>query len=132
MATSIHLVSKAGVFQEIEARQHRLTADEPEHNHGTDKGPAPYELLLASLAACSSATLRMYADRKGWDLGELTLELTLSKNAEGETAIHRLLDATGDLSEDQWARLLEIAGKTPVTRTVIDGASVTSERMRRR
>ena len=126
----VHSVEK--YVQQIDARQHRLSADEGESLGGSDSGPNPYELLLSGLGACTSITLRMYAERKGWDLGELTLELTLSKNAEGETAIHRLLDATGDLSEDQWARLLEIAGKTPVTRTVIDGASVTSERMRRR
>ena len=114
--------------QLIDTRGFELTGDEPPH----DSGPAPYDYYLTGLGICTTITLQMYAERKCWDLGELTLELTLSKNAEGETAIHRLLDATGDLSEDQWARLLEIAGKTPVTRTVIDGASVTSERMRRR
>lgn len=91
MATSVHLVSKAGVFQEMEARQHRMTADEPESNHGTDKGPAPYELLLASLAACSSATLRLYADRKGWQLGTITADLRFKRDPEGNESIERTI-----------------------------------------
>ena len=124
MATSVHLVSKAGVFQEMEARQHRLTADEPENNHGTDKGPAPYELLLASLAACSSATLRMYADRKGWQLGTITADLRFKRDPEGNESIERTISFSETLSEEQMARIRDIIEKTPVTKTLKRGTPI--------
>ena len=124
MATSVHLVSKAGVFQEMEARQHRLTADEPEHNLGTDKGPAPYELLLASLAACSSATLRMYADRKGWQLGTITADLRFKRDPEGNESIERTISFSETLSEEQMARIRDIIEKTPVTKTLKRGTPI--------
>jgi putative redox protein len=124
MATSVHLVSKAGVFQEMEARQHRMTADEPEDNHGTDKAPAPYELLLASLAACSSATLRMYADRKGWQLGTITADLRFKRDPEGNESIERTISFSETLSEEQMARIRDIIEKTPVTKTLKRGTPI--------
>lgn len=124
MATSVHLVSKAGVFQEMEARQHRMTADEPENNQGTDKGPAPYELLLASLAACSSATLRMYADRKGWQLGTITADLRFRRDPEGNESIERTISFSETLSEEQMARIRDIIEKTPVTKTLKRGTPI--------
>lgn len=126
MATSIHLVSKAGMFQEMEARQHRLTADEPENNHGTDKGPAPYELLLASLAACSSATLRMYADRKGWDLGTITADLKFKRDTDGNEKIERVISFSEKLAEEQMERIRDIIEKTPVTKTLKRGTPITT------
>ncbi|MBA4210891.1 MAG: osmotically inducible protein C [Parvibaculum sp.] len=118
MATHVHLVSKEGVFQEMEARQHRMTADEPESNQGTDKGPAPYELLVASLAACSSATLRLYADRKGWALGTITADLSFKRDKEGNESIERTISFSEKLSEEQMERIRDIIEKTPVTKTL--------------
>lgn len=129
MATSVHLVSKAGVFQEMEARQHRMTADEPESNHGTDKGPAPYELLLASLAACSSATLRMYADRKGWRLGTITADLRFRRDPEGNESIERTISFSETPSEEQMARIRDIIEKTPVTKTLKRGTPIATRFM---
>lgn len=124
MATRIHLTSKEGVFQEMEARQHRMTADEPTNNHGTDKGPAPYELLLASLAACSSATLRMYADRKGWKLGTITADLTFKRDADGNEKIERVISFSETLDKEQMERIRDIIEKTPVTKTLKRGTPI--------
>lgn len=126
MATSIHLVSREGVFQEMEARQHRLTADEPTTNLGTDKGPAPYELLLASLAACSSATLRMYADRKGWALGTITADLTFRRDKEGNEMIERTISFSEKLTDEQMERIRDIIEKTPVTKTLKRATTITT------
>lgn len=124
MATHVHLVSHEGVYQEIEARQHRMTADEPLNNHGTDKGPAPYELLLASLAACSSATLRLYADRKGWSLGTITADLTFARDKDGSERIERVIGFSEKLTEEQMERIRDIIEKTPVTKTLKRGTPI--------
>lgn len=124
MATHVHLVSHEGVYQEIKARQHRMTADEPPNNHGTDKGPAPYELLLASLAACSSATLRLYADRKGWSLGTITADLTFTRDKDGGERIERVIGFSEKLTEEQMERIRDIIEKTPVTKTLKRGTPI--------
>ena len=126
MASRVHLTSRAGVFQEMEARQHRMTADEPESNHGTDKGPAPYELLLASLAACTSATLRIYADRKGWTLGTITADLVFKRDTEGNERIERSVSFSEMLSEAQMDRIRDIVEKTPVTKTLKRGTPIST------
>ncbi len=113
---------------EIETGAHHLVADEPPHAGGADAGPAPYQLLLASLGACTAITLRMYAEKKEWDLGRLSVSLQLLKNREGETRIERQLSADGKLEEVQWIRLLEIAEKTPVTLTLKSGATIETRR----
>jgi putative redox protein len=71
------LDSKSRYACTLHARRHTLTADEPHSNGGTDTGPAPYDLLLSGLAACTAITLRMYAERKGWELGEIHVDLFL-------------------------------------------------------
>lgn len=113
---------------DIQTGQHRLVADEPPHAGGADAGPAPYDLLLASLGACTAITLRMYAERKQWPLGKLTVDLQLLKNREGETRIDRQVSSDGTLDDAQWQRLLEIAEKTPVTLTLKTGATIETRR----
>ena len=103
----------------IQAGRYELLADEP---------PAPFDLYLASLAACTAITLRMYAQRKGWDLGEFRAELQLSFDEEGKVHVHRVLHATQPLSDAQWQRLLEIVANTPVTKAMREGATITSAR----
>ena len=105
-----------------------LVSDEPTGGGGRNAGPAPYGLLLAGLGSCTAITLKMYADRKGWELGQLAVELTLEKDAEGNTSIHRTLRSDAPLTTEQWDKLIEIAGKTPVTRTLIAGAAITTRR----
>ena len=112
----------------IETGGFTLATDEPVASGGGNAGPAPYNLLLASLGSCTAITLRMYAARKGWDIGRLTVSLTLEKDAEGNTSIERTLDSDAPLTAEQWERLIDIAGKTPVTKTLIAGTAITTRR----
>ena len=105
---------------------HALTADEGPALGGQDAGPAPYDLLLASLGACTSITLKMYADRKGWDLQSLGVDLKLYKEGE-RTHINRTLRVEGGLDGEQRARLADIAERTPVTLTLKAGADILTE-----
>ncbi len=119
-----------GFAQEVRVGQHALRADEPvKVPGGTDTGPAPYDYLLAGLGACTSMTLRMYADRKGWPLEGVEVRLKHRKVhaedcADCETAkgrvdeIEREVAVSGPLDEAQRARLLEIADRCPVHRTL--------------
>lgn len=92
-----------------------LIADEPAENGGQNLGFSPHELLAAALSACTSATLRMYADRKGWDLASLDVKIDMEEpDAEGKTLIRRQLSMTGNLDEAQKQRLMAIANKCPV------------------
>ena len=121
--------SAAGFAQVIHSGRHRLTADEPLSAGGTDTGLSPYDLLLASLGACTSITVGMYARRKGIPLEEVTVHLRHSKIhatdcAECETR-EGMLDRiecdvhfSGPLTGDQRLRLLDIANKCPVHRTL--------------
>ncbi|MFV0278199.1 MAG: OsmC family protein [Parahaliea sp.] len=108
--------------------RHSLVADEPEKLGGKDAGPAPFDLYLAALASCSVITLQMYAERKGWELGQVEAELALSFPEDGRPRIHRTFSASGSLSDEQWQRLLEIVAKTPVTKALEASAVISSER----
>lgn len=123
---SVHLKNIAGYVQHIQARSHTLMADEPVASGGTDTGPAPYELLLAGLAACTSLTLRMYADRKGWPLQGISVDLHFSRDEAGAESVTRRVQVEGDLSEEQRGRLAEICEKTPVTQSVKRGMIITT------
>ncbi len=120
---------RAHYYTEVAASGHRLTVDEPESVGGTDRGGTPYDLLLGALGACTSITLRMYADRKSWPLEEIVVRLSHEKihARQCETCettggkvdrIEREIELTGSLSGEQRARLLEIADRCPVHRTL--------------
>lgn len=109
--------------------KHRLAGDEPIEVGGTDTGPSPYDLLLAALGACTSMTVALYARRKAWPLESVTVRLRHFKVhaadcAECETKegmldrIEREVELFGTLTEEQRSRLLEIANKCPVHRTL--------------
>ena len=119
----VTVISEFMYAQQIVSGHHRLSADEPASLGGGDSGPGPYELLLGSLGACTSITLRMYANRKGWELGKITVGLRYAKRDDGEH-IDRRLSFSKPVSEEQKAGLLEIAAKTPVTLTLIRGVSI--------
>src|SRR6476620_10193095 len=121
--------SAAGFAQEITIGQHWLAADEPASVGGTDTGPNPYDLLLAALGSCTSMTVALYARRKEWPLESVTVRLRHSRvHAEdceaSETRvglldhIERELEFSGALSDEQRVRLLDIANKCPVHRTL--------------
>ena len=118
-----------GFRQKIVARHHEWIADEPVEVAGTDTGPTPYEILLGALGACIAITVRMYANRKSWPLTAINIELSHHKehatdcdDCEQTTGyvdvIEKQVTFSGDLSEEQIARLHEIAGKCPVHRTL--------------
>jgi putative redox protein len=117
------LTSRSGYTQAIDVRGHKLAADEPVASGGADAGPTPYELVLAGLGACTAITLRMYAQRKGWELGEVRVNLTILKE-EHAAQIERDVRFSAPLTDEQRARLAEIAEKTPVTKTIRAGAPI--------
>ena len=111
--------------QRVSVGSHMLRADEPVGSGGTDTGPNPYEFLLAALGTCASITVQMYADRKQWPLEAVHVGLSYEKTAVEDRSETRFVDQIemeisfdGDLSEDQKQRLIEIANKCPVHRTL--------------
>lgn len=105
----------------------RLTwlGDEPADAGGGDTGPAPFELLLSSLGACTSITLKMYAARKGWALTDVDVTLMLD-SGDGSTTITRSIALHGELDETQRARLLQIANACPVHKLLSHPVSIES------
>lgn len=109
--------------------RHKIVADEPVKAGGADEGPDPYDLLLASLAACKLITVRMYADRKGWPLegararlGQRRIHAEDCAQCESDTGwVHEIdveLEFSGALTNEQRDRLLEISDRCPVHRTL--------------
>jgi putative redox protein len=116
-------------MQRVRAGRHALIADEPRAVGGDDQGPGPYDYLLAGLGACTSMTVRMYAERKGWPLERVSVRLQHDRIyaedcADCETSdgkideIKREIDLTGPLDGEQREKLMEIADRCPVHRTL--------------
>lgn len=123
----VSLTSATGYQGEVRAGPHRFVSDEGPEVGGDDQGPGPYQLLLAGLAQCTAATLRMYANRKGWVLGEIRVRVRLLRTGDGATKVERIertITLTGTLSDEQRQRLAQIADRTPVTRTLRAGLAV--------
>jgi putative redox protein len=99
--------------------EHRLVADEPLDSGGTDEGPNPQELLAASLASCSAITMEMYADRKGWDIGEVVIDVDYEPAQRGSpTKFQMTVKLSKELPQDVQQRLMQIVAKCPVHRTL--------------
>jgi putative redox protein len=109
----------------ITTGHHQLSADEGAELGGKDVGPAPYQLLCSALCACTAITLRMYAARKEWPLRALHVDVHFKQEGK-DGAIARVLSFEGDLDDEQRARLLDIAERTPVTLTLKQGLAITT------
>lgn len=118
MAHGTARIGKDHYRTEISVGGHAIIADEGAGLGGQNAGPAPYDLLLASLGACTAITLRMYADRKQWPLE--SLDVALRFRGGEQQRIDRTLTITG-LDDDQRERLADIAERTPVTLTLKNG-----------
>ncbi|MFB9051550.1 alpha/beta fold hydrolase [Formosa undariae] len=122
----------------IQTKKHTLIADEPESVGGDDFGPSPYEYLNAALAACTAMTLKLYAQRKKWDLQEVFVYITYSKKHSDDLNLDlekpaqidhlkKTLKFVGNLDDKQKARLKEIASKCPVHKTLITDTIIETE-----
>ena len=105
--------------QQLAIREHRLLADELPEDGGEDSGPSPQELLAASLASCTAITMEMYAERKGWDIGDVVVEVGYEPAQRGSpTRFELTVKLPKELPEEQRERLLTIVNKCPVHRTL--------------
>jgi putative redox protein len=117
--------------QLVKVRDHEVTVDEPKSKGGTDDGPDPQELLAASLAACTAITMEMYAERKGWDIGDVEVACNYQAAERGSpTQFELILRFPDSLDQEQVDRLQIIAAKCPVHRT-LDGEVMFNERVER-
>lgn len=121
----------------LTAGGHELTADEPVQAGGTNKGPDPYDYLLMSLGSCSAITIKMYADRKKWPVRDIYIELRHHKShaedckeCEDPKAridhIEKEITVTGDLTDEQVQKLLDISARCPVHKTLTGNVKISS------
>lgn len=129
MSRTVVTIGSSGLCQTVTIGSHQLRADETKDVGGSDEGPDPYEYLLAALGTCTNMTVRMYADRKRWLLREVRTTLSHAKSyaADCEDCEHpgamvdrieRRITLFGELSEEQRNRLLQIADRCPVHKTL--------------
>ena len=105
--------------QHVAIRNHEITADEPRSSGGDDAGPSPQELLAASLASCTAITMEMYANRKGWEPGEIVVDVDYAPAQRGSPTKFALkVRLPKELPEEQRERLMQIAARCPVHRTL--------------
>jgi putative redox protein len=117
------------VRNDIDVRGHHLIADEPVDSGGRDEGPSPLEILAASLASCTAITMQIYAERKGWEIGEVTVGVDYQPAQRGApTRFELVVELPKELPEDQRTRLMQIAAKCPVHRT-LEGEVMFEERL---
>ena len=121
----------AGFRNQVSIRSHELTIDEEASDGGADAGPTPLELLAGSLAGCVAVTMEMYAERKGWEIGEVGVDVDFSPAERGTpTRFEIVLRLPEGLPDEQVERLTVIAAKCPVHR-VLDGEVMFDERVER-
>ena len=112
--------------QDIEIRQFQLLADEPPDIGGDDTGPTPFEYILTGLGSCKAITVQMYAERKGWALESVTVDLRYEKQENGHR-IYADLTVEGDLDEQQRERLREISDRCPVQRLLTEPIQIETQ-----
>jgi putative redox protein len=118
---------RKGYAHSLTAGRHTLIADEPPDAGGTDTGPRPTAMLALSLAACTAITIEMYADRKGWELNDVEVEVDYELKPGETSRFEVLLTVAGNLSDEQLERLRAIAGRCPVHRTLTGAVEITDE-----
>jgi putative redox protein len=112
--------------QRVTVGAHQLIADESKEDGGDDSGPGPHEFLLIGLGACTSMTVKLYADRKGWPLHSVDVKVRGRRSDEEGFVVERDLSFVGELDDEQRARLLQIADKCPVHRTLTRSTKITT------
>lgn len=113
---------------QIETDDHNFIADEPIDLGGNDLGPNPGEFLSTALASCSVITMKMYAERKGWELEEAIVEVDYERDAkENTTRFTKKVELKGNLDEEQRKRLFEIAARCPIHRSLENPVEINSE-----
>lgn len=117
---------REGFTHEVEIEGgHRIVLDEPAAAGGADLGPKPTLMLAASLAGCTAITMELYAERKGWDLGEVEVDVDVEYDKANPTSFAVAVRLSGELDEEQRRRLLVIAGKCPVHKVIAGEVPVT-------
>jgi putative redox protein len=130
-ALKVKAVRSGGLRHELTARQHTIAADEPAEHGGADSAPSPTELLALSLASCTAITIEMYAERKGWDLGAVEVEVDYELlPREGRARFDQTVRLPRTLTDEQVERIISVAGKCPVHRTLLGDIEI-AERVER-
>jgi putative redox protein len=127
MAVKVTARRRSGFTHDVEIEGgHALVLDEPEEAGGANAGPAPTRALAAALAGCTAITVEMYAERKGWKVGDLSVEVEMEY---GENSVPRAFTVTlllpGGMTEEQQERLRTIAGRCPVHRAITGDTQIT-------
>jgi putative redox protein len=119
MKANAERVGGEGFKHTVSVRRHKLTVDEKEEDGGTDRGPTPQEMLAVSLASCTAITIEMYAKRKGWDIGDVRVDVDYEPAQRGSpTKFKMVMHLPKELPDEQRERLTQIAAKCPVHRTL--------------
>lgn len=127
MKTSLATIGKQKYKTEIQAGNHILMADEPEALGGGNLGFTPIELLESSLAACTAMTIRMYADRKGWDLEKVEIKVGFKRNiTTNQVTFKKEIQLFGNLDKDQREKLLAMGSQCPIEKIITGKVSVES------
>ena len=119
MKATARRTARTAFTHRIDIRQHQVLADEPNERGGEDDGPSPQELLAAALASCTAVTIEMYAKRKGWDIGDVRVDVDYEPAQRGSPTKFRMVThLPKELPDEQRERLQQIAAKCPVHRTL--------------
>lgn len=111
----------------IKVAGHEFIMDEPVDSDGQNLGPNPSDLLKASLAACTAMTMKMYAERKGWDMQDAEVEVEYERDLKNNiTSFSKKVHISGDLTEEQRKRIFEIGGRCPIHRIISNTVEIDS------
>jgi len=120
-------IAETNYITTIKAKEFTIPLDEPLSIGGSGTAPAPFDYLYAALAGCVAVTLRMYVERKSWDVGEIYVNVTPTRNEEGEILLIKKLAFEKEISADQEKRLMVIADKCPVSKLLHSGVAMRTE-----